>query len=124
MLKGANAMDSNGNVGVIMVSPVGGTMGQFYMALKARAGDDLSVGLEKMIRQCRWRPSTRDDGDGRGDRSPRRDGLRVRRVVFTEIDAIENLFGIDACTSPPAAGARRGCVTLIVEGPDARLASA
>ncbi len=48
--KGGNALDAFGNVGVIMVNPTGGTMGAFYMGMKARGLEIIyPVGLEKLI---------------------------------------------------------------------------
>ena len=50
VIKGGNAVDAFGNVGVLMANPAGGTMGQFYMAMKARGLEIIyPVGLEKLI---------------------------------------------------------------------------
>jgi hypothetical protein len=124
LLKGASALDPSGNVGVIMASPVGGTMGQFYMAMKARGLEIIyPVGLEKMI------PSVELAAQYGGTMTLGKTiGARVGMAcvadgrIFTEIDAIETLFEIDAIHFASGGwGGAEGCVTLIVEGPDARV---
>ena len=121
LLKGANAIDGEGNVGVIMASPVGGTMGQFYMAMKARGLEIIyPVGLEKMI------PSVELAAQFGGTLTfGKTIGARVGMacvadgIAFTEIDAIESLFEIDAVHFASGGwGGAEGCVTLIVDGPD------
>lgn len=122
MLKGANALDADGNVGVLMASPVGGTMGQFYMAMKARGLEIIyPVGLEKMI------PSVEVAAQYGGTQALGKTiGARVGMAcvadgrVFTELEAIDSLFEIDAVHFASGGwGGAEGCVTLIVEGPDA-----
>jgi hypothetical protein len=124
LLKGANALDPYGNVGVLMASPVGGTMGQFYMAMKARGLEIIyPVGLEKMI------PSVEVAAQYAGTMALGRTiGARVGMAcvadgrVFTELDAIETLFDIDAVHFASGGwGGSEGCVTLAVEGPDVRV---
>lgn len=119
MLKGANAMDPNGNVGVVMANPTGGTMGQFYMAMKARGLDMIfPVGLEKMI------PSVEVAAQYGGIFTLGQTiGPRVGMAcvadgkVFTEIEAIEILFDIDAIHFASGGwGGAEGSVTLIVDG--------
>jgi hypothetical protein len=124
LLKGANAIDHEGNVGVLMASPVGGTMGQFYMAMKARGLEILyPVGLEKMI------PSVELAAQFGGTLAlDKTIGARVGMVcvadgiAFTELDAIESLFEIEAVHFASGGwGGAEGCVTLIVDGPDAQV---
>jgi len=124
MLKGANAIDHEGNVGVFMASPTGGTMGQFYMGMKARGLEMMyPVGLEKMI------PSVELAAQYGGTLPLGKTiGARVGMacvadgIVFTEIDAIENLFGIEAVHFGSGGwGGAEGSVTLVVEGPDAEV---
>lgn len=119
MLKGANAIDPFGNVGVVMASPAGGTMGQFYMPLKAQGLTSIyPVGLEKLV------PSVEDAARYGGRLALGRTiGTRVGMVcvpdanVVTEIEAIDILFGIDAVHYASGGwGGAEGAVALIVEG--------
>jgi len=124
LLKGANAIDHQGNVGVLMASPVGGTMGQFYLAMKARGLEIIyPVGLEKMI------PSVELAAQFGGTLTLGKTiGARVGMVcvadgiAFTEIDAIESLFSVEAVHFASGGwGGAEGCVTLAVDGPDAEV---
>jgi hypothetical protein len=124
LLKGANAIDADGNVGVIMASPVGGTMGQFYMAMKARGLEIIyPVGLEKMI------PSVEAAAQFGGTIALGKTiGARAGMAcvadgrVFTELDAIETLFGVYAVHFASGGwGGAEGSVTLAVEGADAKV---
>jgi len=124
LLKGGNALDSEGNVGVCMASPTGGTMGQFYMAMKARGLEIIyPIGLEKMI------PSVEAAAQfGGTQRLGKSIGARVGMAcvadgrVFTELDALETLFGIYAVHFASGGwGGAEGCVTLAVEGPEAKV---
>ncbi len=120
-IKGANAIDPFGNVGVVMAGPGGGTMGQFYMALKAQGIPSLYVaGLEKLI------PSVEEAAHYGGKMALGRSiGCRVGMALVadarlvTEVEAIDILFGLKAV--PYAAGGwggAEGSITLIVEGDD------
>jgi hypothetical protein len=120
LLKGASALDPSGNVGVMMANPAGGTMGQFYMAMKARGLEIIyPVGLEKMI------PSVELAAQYGGTMTLGKTiGARVGMacvadgIVFTELDAIESLFEIEAVHFASGGwGGAEGCVTLAVEGP-------
>lgn len=124
LLKGASAIDHQGNVGVIMASPAGGTMGQFYMAMKARGLEIIyPVGLEKMI------PSVELAAQYGGTLTLGKTiGARVGMacvsdgIAFTEIDAIESLFEVEAVHFASGGwGGAEGCVTLVVDGPDAQV---
>lgn len=121
LIKGANAVDPFGNVGVVMAGPGGGTMGQFYMALKAQGVATIyPVGLEKMI------PSVEEAARYGGKMALGRSiGCRVGMAlvadgtIVTEVEAIEILFGLKAI--PYAAGGwggSEGSITLIVDGDD------
>lgn len=124
LLKGANAIDHQGNVGVLMASPVGGTMGQFYLAMKARGLEIIyPVGLEKMI------PSVELAAQFGGTLTLGKTiGALVGMacvadgIAFTEIDAIESLFNVEAVHFASGGwGGAEGCVTLAVDGPDAEV---
>jgi hypothetical protein len=120
-IKGANAIDAFGNVGVVMAGPGGGTMSQFYMALKAKGVNSLYVaGLEKLI------PSVEEAAHYGGLLALNRTiGCRVGMAcvadgqLMTEIGAIETLFDLKAVhyTSGGWGGAE-GAVSLIVDGED------
>jgi hypothetical protein len=120
-IKGANAVDPYGNVGVLMAGAGGGTMGQFYMALKAQGVETIyPVGLEKLI------PSVEEAARYGGKMMLGRTiGCRVGMAcvtdgrVITEIEAIESLFGLNAIHYASGGwGGAEGSVTLIVEGED------
>jgi len=121
LLKGANALDKDGRVGVLMASPAGGTMGQFYMAMKARGLTIIyPVGLEKMI------PSVEIAAQYGGIHALGKTigaAVGVACVadgyVFTEIEALETLFGLEAVhVASGGWGGAEGAVTLAVEGLD------
>ncbi len=120
-IKGANAVDPCGNVGVLMAGPGGGTMGQFYMALKAQGVATIyPVGLEKLI------PSVEEAARYGGKMMLGRTiGCRVGMAcvadarVITEIEAIDSLFGLRAVHYASGGwGGAEGSVTLLVEGKD------
>jgi hypothetical protein len=119
LIKGANAVDPFGNVGVVMAGPGGGTMGQFYMAMKAQGIAPLYVvGLEKLI------PSVEEAARYGGKLMLGRTiGCRTGMAciadgrIVTEIEAIEILFGLKAIHYASGGwGGAEGSVTLIVEG--------
>ncbi len=119
LLKGANAIDHTGAVGVAMASPTGGTMGEFYMPMKARGATIIyPVGLEKLI------PSVEEASRMGGLYAIERSiGARTGMVdvadgnPYTEVDALQELFDIEAVhfASGGYSGAE-GSVSIIVEG--------
>ena len=124
LLKGANALDPNGNVGVLMANPAGGTMGQFYMTMKARGLDIIyPVGLEKMVASVEI--AARYGGTlTLGKTIGANVGMAcvADGTIFTEIEAIESLFDIEAVHFASGGwGGAEGSVTMIVEGPDAKI---
>jgi hypothetical protein len=119
LLKGANAVDPAGRVGVLMASPVGGTMGEFYMALKAQGGSIIfPVGLEKLVASVE--KAARYGGRfSLGRTIGARAGMAcvADGKVVTEITAIEMMFELKAVHFASGGfGGSEGCVTLIVEG--------
>jgi len=120
LIKGANAVDPFGNVGVVMAGPGGGVMGQFYMALKAQGVATIyPVGLEKLI------PSVEEAAryGGYASLTNRTIGCRVGMACVadgrsvTEIEAIDILFGLKAVHYASGGwGGSEGAVTLVVEG--------
>jgi hypothetical protein len=121
LLKGANAIDPQGKIGVYMASPVGGTMGEFYLPMQARGGMVVyPVGLEKMIASVE--EASRMGGILAIERSI---GARVGMVcvadgiVYTELDALQDLFDIDAVHFGSGGyGGSEGSVTIVIEGDD------
>jgi hypothetical protein len=119
LIKGANAVDPFGNVGVVMAGPGGGMMGQFYMALKAQGVATIyPVGLEKLI------PSVEEAARYGGKMLIGRSiGCRVGMAlvadgrIVTEIEAIEILSDLKAVHYASGGwGGAEGSITLIVEG--------
>lgn len=121
LLKGANAIDHSGTIGVFMASPLGGTMGEFYLPMKARGSMVIyPVGLEKMI------PSVEEAARMGGILAFERSiGVPVGMVCvadgipYTELDALEELFGVEAVHFASGGyGGSEGCVTIAIEGDD------
>ncbi len=94
ILKGANALDvTNRRAAILIGNPQGGTISQILNAvIGRRAGLILPVGLEKRV------PGSLDEMANRIN-APGSKGLRLWPVtgeVFTEIDAIRLLTGVEA----------------------------
>ncbi|MBF0461266.1 MAG: hypothetical protein HQL87_07715 [Magnetococcales bacterium] len=115
-IKGANAIDAQGNAAVLVASPAGGTIGAALAILLARGGElILPVSLQKTI------PSVPAAcgllGQGRVNRVM---GSAVGYIpimagcatLITEIDALRLLSGVQA--TPVAAGGVDDCTGAIV----------
>lgn len=119
-IKGANAVDAEGNVGVLLGSSVGGTVGQMYGILAARGAHlVVPVGLEKMVpdvieaaRHCGAAAVDLADGIPCGL------AVLTNAEVVTELEAVELLFGLEAwhVASGGVAGSE-GAVAVAIEGP-------
>ncbi|MEM3564299.1 MAG: hypothetical protein QXS27_02055 [Candidatus Jordarchaeaceae archaeon] len=118
-IKTGNALDPQGNVGVLIGSRAGGTVGVAYMVCRARGTHIiLPIGLEKLI-PIPVREASREAGIERMDYSM---GLPVGLfpidgTVITEVEAIKILTGATAI--PISAGGimgAEGAVTLIIKG--------
>jgi hypothetical protein len=126
-IKGGNAVDPEGNVGVLLGSPVGGTVGQFFGIIAARGAHLIApIGLEKLVpdvveaaRHCGTRSTDKCDG------LPSGMGLLPSPWVITELEAFEVLFGVSAwhVASGGIAGSE-GSVTIAIEGPPDAVTSA
>ncbi len=122
-VKGANAFDASGNAGVLLANPVGGTVGASFGVLAARGCRLLvPVGHEKMIPSCT--AAARVMGINRLDYSlGQRCGLALLPAgfarIYTEIDALKTLFGVEA-TIVAAGGVSgsEGSVMLAIDGPN------
>lgn len=118
-IKGGNAIDPEGNVGVLLASDVGGTVGQMFGIISARGAHLISpVGLEKLVpdvieaaRHCGIARTDLTDGIASGM------AVLTGAQVVTEIEALELLCGVDAwhVASGGIAGSE-GAVTIAVEG--------
>jgi len=119
ILKGANAIDNTGAVGVFMANPTGGTMGEIYLPMKARGGKVIyPVGLEKMILSVE--EASRMGGVLAIERSIGALGGMVCISdcnAYTELDALEDLFDVEAVHFASGGyGGAEGAVVIIVEG--------
>jgi len=122
-VKGANAFDANGNAGVLVANPLGGTVGGSFGVLAARGCMLLvPVGHEKMIPSCT--AAARVMGINRLDYSlGQRCGLALLPAgfarIYTEIDALKTLFGVEA-TIVAAGGVSgsEGSIMVAIDGPN------
>lgn len=122
-IKGANAIDRDGLVGVLLANLKGGTIGEALGPLAARGAHlVVPVGLEKLV------PSVRAAAEAVGiQRLQQGLGLKVGMMVVsgarvvTEITALSLLAGVHAThVASGGVGGSEGAVTLAVEGtPDA-----
>ena len=123
-IKGANAVDPEGNVGVFVANPTGGTIGWSYGILSARGCHLIvPVGLEKLV------PSVRAAARSCGqDTLYYCQGIRVGMIpimnatVVTEIEAFQILFGLRAVhVGGGGTTASQGSVVVVAEGERERL---
>lgn len=120
-VKGANAIDPQGHVGVLAANDVGGTIGSVWPVVAAR-GSHLIVpaGLEKMV------PSVIEAARVCGNKLFKYVmGTRVslmpvvNALVVTEIQALEVLTGVRAVhVSSGGVGGSEGAVVIGLEGAD------
>jgi hypothetical protein len=118
-IKGANAVDPEGNAGVFTAHPSGGTIGFAYGILSARGCKLIvPVGLEKLIPSVPM--AARLCGQGLFYYSQ---GTRVGMIplvnakVITEIQAFEILFGLEAHhVGGGGVGGSEGSVVIVAEG--------
>lgn len=97
-IKGANAVDPFGHVGVLLANPLGGTIGRSIGIIKARGIQLICpVGLEKLIPSCLEAEKTMGIF-----KTPTRLGMQLgfmtvtNSTVMTEIESLKLLFGVDA----------------------------
>ena len=119
VVKGANAVDPEGNAGVFVAHPEGGTIGWSIGAIIARGIRLIvPVGLEKLI------PSLKKATEFCGQQTyDYCQGLRVGIIplsgakVVTEIDALKILSGVDSVHVASGGNTgSEGSVTLVSEG--------
>jgi hypothetical protein len=119
IIKGGNALDPWGTVGVLLGSSTGGTVGRYLAPALARGVDlVIPIGLEKAIHTS-VSEIAQELGSGRLDLVM---GLPcgmhplVGRVV-TEIDALEVLFPVEvAQVAAGGVGPGEGSVSLLIKG--------
>lgn len=118
-IKGGNALDYEGNVGVLMASPVGGTIAKALSITAARGSHLLlPVGLEKLI------PDVIEAANAAGSQTfQRRIGMAVGLMpvsygrVITELIALNYLTGAKAtCIAAGGIGGSEGSLVIAVEG--------
>ncbi|WP_054695368.1 hypothetical protein [Syntrophomonas palmitatica] len=117
-IKGANALDPSGMVGILVGDPMGGTIGQAIGILKARGNEIICpVGLEKMIPSCQ--AAERLLGVHRVQHSM---GYKTGYIVvanvtlITETEALRLLFGVKAyAIAAGGVGGMEGSTMLAVE---------
>ena len=120
-IKGGNAIDPEGNVGVIAANPMGGTIGGAIGPVTAQGWDlIMPVGLEKMVTSVI--EGTEVTGQRHMDLTMGHEVVLFpvpNAIVITEIEAIDLLFGIDAVhIASGGVGGLEGAVTLVLEGPE------
>jgi hypothetical protein len=123
-IKGANAVDAEGNVGVFVANPAGGTIGWSYGILSARGCHLIvPVGLEKLV------PSVREAARVCGqDTLYYCQGIRIGMIpimnatVVTEIEAFRILFDLKAVhVGGGGMTESQGSVVLVAEGETEKL---
>ncbi len=118
-IKGANAVDAEGNVGVFVANPAGGTIGWSYGILSARGCHLIvPVGLEKLV------PSVREAARSCGqEKLYYCQGIRIGMIpvmnatVVTEIEAFRILFDLRAVHVGGGGNMEsQGSVVVVAEG--------
>jgi len=119
VIKGANAVDADGNAGVLVAHPEAGTIGWSIGTILARGICLITpVGLEKLV------PSVKRSVSLCGqDTFDYAQGAKVGMIplsnakVVTEIEAIKILTGVDAFhVASGGVSGSEGSVTLVAEG--------
>ena len=97
-IKGANAVDPFGNVGILLADPHGGTIGKSIGIIKSRGIDLICpVGLEKLVSSC-----IEAEKNMGIYKTPMRLGMQIgymavsNSTVITEIESLNILYGIKA----------------------------
>ena len=126
-IKGGNAIDLDGCVGVLVADPNGGTIGRALPVIQARGATlVMPVGLEKLV------PSVAEAAGCLGARTfdwalgtPVGMIVVTNAEIITEIEAIELLTGASAtCVASGGIGGSEGAVTLVVTGDERQVGKA
>jgi len=121
IIKGGNALDWRGMVGVLMAASNGGTVGRYLSLALARGVDIIiPISLQKMV--CSPISSiAKQLGGGRIDLCMGAPcGMQpLPGQVITEIDALEILFPLEVTqVAAGGVGKGKGSVSLLMEGED------
>lgn len=123
-IKGANALDPQGNAGVFLGSTIGGTVGRVIGTAMAKGINIIiPVGLEKMIPTPISRAAT-EAGTEKMDYSM---GMPVGLIplngtVVDEVKALNILTGAEAIPiGSGGVGGAEGSITLIIKGPESQV---
>lgn len=127
VIKGGNAVDPEGNVGVITAGFDGGTVAATIGTITSQGLKYIvPIGLEKMVASVR--DSARYTGAKTLDYSMGADFgmfLLPDAIVVTEIEALKILFGLETKhVASGGIGGSEGAVTLIAWGDDANMKKA
>lgn len=127
VIKGGNALDPWGIVGVLLASSAGGTVGRYVAAATARGVQlVLPISVSKSVHTSVIDLS-QEMGTGR---IALHDGLAcgifpLHGLVLTEVDALHLLFGVDAVhVASNGVGAGLGSTSLLLYGEDAAVRKA
>ena len=118
-IKGANAVDPEGNAGVLAASEVGGTVGAFWALAVSRGANIICpAGLEKLIPSVPAAVMEAGQGKFHFNMGKKVGLLQLSGArVITEIQALETLYGLEAVQiAAGGIGGSEGSVVLSVKG--------
>jgi hypothetical protein len=123
-IKTGNAIDCNGNIGVLVGAPDGkGTVGKLYEAsLRKKFRVIIPIGLEKLIPSVEIASRIADPAKVKFSTGMPLRLFPIKGQVITEIEAISLLAGAKAV--PIACGGlsgAEGSITLVIEGSDEQM---
>ena len=117
-IKGANAIDPTGDVGILIGNPSGGTIGQAIGILRARGITPIiPVGLEKMIPSCKQAEKVMGIFKNEFNLGIKVGYMALSNTrVITEIEALKILLGVDAVQAAAGGvGGMEGSVFLAAD---------
>lgn len=127
VIKGGNALDSEGTVGVFLAGDEGGTVGKFYAAAVARGVEVvIPISRAKSV-HCRIPELTPRLGQGRLSwaSGPKVGIFPLQGTVITETEAVEVLYGVRAeHVASGGVGPGQGAVVLLLSGNAERMSQA
>lgn len=121
-IKGANALDPNGAVGILLADSYGGTIGKSIGILRARGLQIITpVGREKLIPSCREAQQAMTGIYQTGICLGTRMGYMMLSdtTIITEIESLNILLNIEAIqVAAGGVGGMEGCVVLAADCQD------
>lgn len=119
VIKGGNALDPEGTVGVFLAGDEGGTVGKFYAAAVAR-GVEVVIPISR-AKSVHYRIPALTRRLGRGRLSwasgPKVGLFPLQGTVITETEAVEILYGVSAeHLASGGVGPGQGAVVLLLSG--------